>query len=44
MLINYWFKSSKNNIVEPYIKAQKDFCENNNKYINEKYEKRNNFS
>ena len=39
MLINYWFKSSKNNIVEPYIKAQKDFCENNNKYINEKYEK-----
>ena len=27
-----------NNIIEPYIKAQKDFCENNNKYINEKYE------
>ena len=27
-----------NNIIEPYIKTQKDFCENNNKYINEKYE------
>ena len=27
-----------NNIIEPYIKAQKDFCENNKKYINEIYE------
>ena len=26
------------NLIEPYIKAQKDFCENNSKYINEKYE------
>ena len=30
--------NSVNNIIEPYIKTQKDFCENNNKYINEKYE------
>jgi len=27
-----------NNTLEPYIKAQKDFCENNNKYFNQKYE------
>ena len=25
-------------IIEPYIKSQKDFCENPNKYINQKYE------
>ena len=24
--------------MEPYIKSQNDFCENNNKYLNEKYE------
>ena len=26
-------------ILEPYIKSQNDFCENQNKYLNEKYEK-----
>ena len=31
--------NSVNNIIEPYIKTQKDFCENNSKYINAKYEK-----
>jgi len=30
--------SNINDIVNPYIKAQKDFCENNAKYINKKYE------
>ena len=44
--IIYLFKSKKNinkdlnfNIIEPYIKSQKDFCQNSDKYINEKYEK-----
>lgn len=27
-----------NNLIEPYIKAQKDFCENPNKYFNKIYE------
>ena len=30
-------KTSKN-LIESYIKAQKDFCENPNKYINQNYE------
>ena len=29
----------EDNIIEPYIKAQKDFCSNPNKYFNEEYEK-----
>ena len=44
--IIYLFKSKNNinkdlnfNIIEPYIKSQKDFCQNSDKYINEKYEK-----
>ena len=39
LLINYFLKKRRGiyfNLIEPYIKAQKDFCENNNKYINEK--------
>jgi hypothetical protein len=31
---------NNNNILEPYIKAQKDFCDNPNKYLNQKYEDR----
>ena len=32
------YKSDTDNILKPYIKAQNDFCENPNKYINQKYE------
>jgi hypothetical protein len=30
--------NNTDNILEPYINAQKDFCENHNKYYNQKYE------
>lgn len=30
--------NNTDNILEPYIKAQKDFCDNHNKYYNQKYE------
>ena len=37
--INYSFFNPENQIIKPYIISQKDFCENFNKYKNEKYEK-----
>ena len=36
--LNTYDDSSSNEIIKPYIKAQNDFCENPNKYINQKYE------
>ena len=36
-LNNINIKTSQN-LIESYIKSQKDFCENPNKYINQKYE------
>jgi hypothetical protein len=35
--INITNNGNNNNILEPYIKAQKDFCDNPNKYLNQKY-------
>ena len=37
--LNYLLKKSRNGLIEPYIISQKDFCNNNNKYFNKKYEK-----
>ena len=36
--INNNYNSTIDEMINPYIKAQKDFCENNNKYINKNYE------
>ena len=39
VMLKYFYFNPENQVIKPYIIAQKDFCENFKKYKNEKYEK-----